>query len=124
MIAISICAFLDNHSIFYNRQLGFRKKHSTIHPVTDIITLCYEKLDNKLHCCLILLHIEKAFDRVDHQILNEKLNHYGIRGAANKLMKNYLSDRFQYVELDNVKSSRIKIRRPHGSILDPLFFIH
>ena len=77
--------------------------------MTDIITQCYEKLKNKLHCCLILLDIKKAFDSFDHQILIEKLNHYGISGVANELIKSYLSDRFQYVELDNVKSSRINI---------------
>ena len=125
IIAVRILAFLDKHSVFYKRQFGFRKKHSTIHAVTDIITQCYEKLESKLHCCLILLDIKKAFDSIDHQILIEKLNHYGIRGVANELIKSYLSDRFQYVELDNVKSSRINIKYgvPQGSILGPLLFI-
>ena len=44
---------------------------------------------------------------------------------ANELIKSYLSDRLQYVERDNVKSSRINIIYgvPQGSILDPLLFI-
>ena len=52
-------------------------------------------------------------------------DHYGIREVANELIKSYLSDRFQYVELDNVKSSRINIKYgvPQGSILGPLLFI-
>ena len=63
-----------------------------------------------LHCVL---------DDIDHQILTEKLNHYEIRRVANELIESYLSDRFQYVELDNANSSRIKIKSdvPQGSIL-------
>ena len=70
-------------------------------------------------------HKKKAFNSIDHQILIEKLNHYRIRGVANELIKSYLSNRFQYVELDNVKSSRINIKYcvPQGSILGPLLFI-
>ena len=71
------------------------------------------------------MDIKKAFDSIDHQILIEKLNHYGIRGVANELIKSYVSDRLQYVEFDNVKSSRINIKYgvPQGSILGPLLFI-
>ena len=127
IIAVRILAFLDKHGIFYNRQFGLRKKHSTIYAVTYIITQCYEKLENKLHCCLIhsIGHKKKSFHSIDHQILIEKLNHYGIRGVANELIKSYLTDRFQYVELDNIKSSRINIKYgvPQGSILSPLLFI-
>ena len=89
------------------------------------ITQCYEKLENKLHRCLILLHIKKSFRQYWYQILIKKLNHYGIRGVANEFVKSCLSDRFQYVEIDNVKLFKIKIKYgvPQGSILDPLLFI-
>ena len=61
----------------YNCQFGFRKKRSTIHTVTDIITQRYKKLENKLHCSLILMDIKKAFDSIDYQTFIEKLNHCG-----------------------------------------------
>ena len=87
IIAIWILAFLNKHSIFCNCQFGFRKKHSAIHAVTDIITQCYKKLENKLHCCLMLLDRKKTFDSIDHLILFKKLSHYDIRGVANGLIK-------------------------------------
>ena len=36
IIVVMILSFLDKHSIFYNRQFGFKKKHSTIYAVTDV----------------------------------------------------------------------------------------
>ena len=67
----------------------------------------------------------KAFDSVNHSILLVKLEHYGIRGNALKLIQSYLSNRKQYVQGGNIKSSLNSISGvPQGSILDPLFFLY
>ncbi len=73
----------------------------------------------------IYLDISKAFDTLDHTILLEKLNYYGINGVALKLMESYLTNCTQYVEINNVKSDTLKMMTgvPQGSILGPLFFI-
>ena len=54
-----------------------------------------------------------------------KLEAYGIRGNALKLFESYLKDRYQFVQLDNVKSSisLIEFGVPQGSILGPLLFL-
>ena len=69
----------------------------------------------------IFLDFSKAFDTLDHTILTQKLRHHCIKGCALKLLKNYLSNRKQYVELNNVKSEMCKIKTgvPQGSILGP-----
>jgi len=51
-------------------------------------------LKGKKHTCLIFLDIKKAFNTVNHQILLQKLRHYGVRGIANDLIKSYLQNRF------------------------------
>ena len=53
-----------------------------------------------------------------------KLNHYGIKDNAFKLLKSYLTDRQQFVVFNNHNSetSIIKTGVPQGSILGPLFF--
>ena len=38
---------------------------------------------------------------MDHQILCHKLNHYGIRGVANKWFSSYLSSRSQFIPVAN-----------------------
>ncbi len=73
----------------------------------------------------IFLDLFKAFESLDHIILLEKLKHYGITGFAYKLMKSYITNRKQYVEIDGTKSELLNISTgvPQGSILGPLLFI-
>jgi len=73
----------------------------------------------------LFLDLKKAFDTVHHDILLTKLNHYGVRGGALNLLKDYLSNRNQAVKLNNQISSlkSINFGVPQGSILGPLFFI-
>ena len=69
--------------------------------------------------------LTKAFDTVDHQILLDKLDHYGVRGQTNDLFKSYLSNRKQFVKIRNSESSHLPISCgvPQGSVLGPLLFL-
>jgi hypothetical protein len=53
------------------------------------------------------------------------MNHYGIRGTANKWFESYLSNRSQYCIFGGKKSeeSTISCGVPQGSILGPLLFL-
>ena len=72
-------------------------------------------------CTLI---IQKLFDCLDHNILLSKLKFYGLNDNAIKLIKNYLSDRNQYVLLGNTKFQLhgISCGIPQGSVMGPLLF--
>jgi len=89
----------------------------------------YEKvslaLDRKEHAVGIFLDLSKAFDTVDHNILLDKLEHYGIRGVALDWVRSYLSNRLQFVQFKGQCSSPQSIccGVPQGSILGPLFFL-
>ena len=75
--------------------------------------------------CGIFLDISKAFDTIDHNILLSKLCKYGIgRNTLNWFM-NYLSNRYQFVSINNTSSSFLRIESgvPQGSILGPILFL-
>ena len=58
-------------------------------------------------CIRIFIDLRKAFDPVNHQILLQKLDHYGIRGSALSWFESYLDNRRQYVYF-NGESSDLK----------------
>ena len=99
-----LVSFLDTHKILVPAQFGFRRAHSTIHPIIDLITTCFDAIEEKKFTNFMFLDIKKAFDTVCHKKLLLKLHHYGIRGIANHLLKSYLTERKQSVSLNDITS--------------------
>ena len=79
----------------------------------------------KKHSLAIFCDLKKAFDYCDHTILLSKLSKYGIRGSELLWFKSYLSNRKQFVTIDNFNSllTDVLLGVPQGSILGPLLFL-
>ena len=120
-----ITTFVKKHSVLSSTQYGFRANYSPEHAVLDVVSTCYNNISNKQYNGLIMLNLKKAFDSVTHTILLRKLDHYGIRGSAHKLLSSYLCNRQQYVNINNVNSDTQSINYGvlQGSILGPLLFL-
>ena len=83
-------------------------------------------MKNNLHTEIVFLDLTKAFVIVNHSFLLYKLEHYGIRGIINNFSVLFLTNRNQYVAINNTSNSfpkSIEIGVPHSSILEPLLFL-
>ena len=69
--------------------------------------------------------LSKAFDTINHEILIQKLQHYGIRGIALEWFSNYLTNRKQIVKYKQTQSQEMVLKTgvPQGSILGPILFL-
>jgi hypothetical protein len=117
--------YIERSQLLYKYQYGFRKNHSTEHALIELVDQIRLNMDKKQMTCGIFIDLSKAFDTVNHQILLAKLENYGIRGKALDLLKSYLSDRKQYVHIENCKSQicSVSCGVPQGSVLGPLLFL-
>ena len=108
----------------YDSQYGFRKEHFTEFAALELIDRILKRMDNKEIPINIYLDLSKTFDTLDHSILIDKIEFYGVKGVALDLFKNYLTNRKQYVEFEDAQSDMLNISTgvPQGSILSPLLF--
>jgi hypothetical protein len=125
IICSKLYKFLNKYNILYKHQYGFRQNHSTTSALTEISDYIYNSLDENYYVLGLYLDISKAFDSVSHSILLNKLYHYGVRGNIHCWFQSYLSDRKQFVALNNCRSdvTSIEFGVPQGSTLGPLLFL-
>ena len=116
---------LENNNLLSMFQFGFRKGHSTLHPMLHFLNKITTSFEKKEHTIAIFCDLRKAFDCCNHSILFEKMNRLGIGGVELDWFRSYLSGRQQFVYVKNKKSTKLNINIgvPQGSILGPVLFL-
>merc|ERR1711942_568571 len=73
----------------------------------------------------IFMDLSKAFDVINHKILETKLHHYGFRGKFLEFLLSFIKDRKYFVHINGHSSDTktVKIEIPQGSTLGPLLFL-
>ena len=85
-------SYLIKHNILAPNQFGFKQNCSTSQAMRKLYDELVQNIDQKQVTYCIFLDLSKAFDTVDHKILIQKLDHYGICGLPQQLIKSYLDN--------------------------------
>ena len=114
-----LISFLERNKILYCRQYGFRKSYSTSLALIEVTDCIKRFLDEKQYVLGIFIDFRNTFDTVNHDILLEKRECYGIRGHANEFFRSYLTNRRQYTLVNGIKSNfgYVNCGVPQGSVI-------
>ena len=126
-----VYCFLQSTGQIYENQYGFRANHSCEHAIGQVVGTIIKSLEKRQYSACILLDLSKAFDTIEHKILLQKLDTYGIRGNALSWFESYLTNRRLRVKCRTVSNSKetmsdeqpVKYGTPQGSCLGPLIFL-
>ena len=115
----------NSNNTLYKFQFGFRKHFSTSHAIISLEERINKVISSDKYMIGVFLDFRKAYDTVNHSILLKKLYKYGVRGHILDWFKSYLTDRQQFVSVNNNHSSKklISCGIPQGSVLGPLLLL-
>ena len=95
----SLYNFLEKHKLLHEHQYGFQKN---IPLIMHLLTLLKKlALGQNIFAYGVFIDLQEAFDTVNHDILLQKLDHYGIRVLPNKWFQSFLSGRSQYTSIND-----------------------
>ena len=125
IIHSNIMDHFENHKILNNIQHGFRQKRSCESQLITTIDDFSNCLNNKSQTDSILLDFSKAFDKVDHKGLLNKMKSCGVSKEICKWSQSFLIGRTQTVIVDGHESNKISVESgvPQGTVLGPLYFL-
>ena len=120
-----LSSYMDDNNLLNSEQHGFGCGLSTEINLLSFDKHIEEFLNNGSACDVIMIDFCRAFDKVDHTVLCDKLKEAGIDGCYLKWMVDYLQDRKQFVEYNGTRSALSDVTSGvvQGTCIGPCAFI-
>ena len=118
-------SYLEENSLLYTQQSGFRSKRSTSTALLQLTDTLLHNMDKRQVTGVVYLDLKKAFDTVNHSLLLRKLSAYGMDSKCVKWFRSYLTHRTQCTTIGEVSSTQrsVTVGIPQGTVLGPLLFL-
>lgn len=118
-------SYFEENNLISNDQHGFRAGRSCLTQLIDHLDSILKGLESDDNIDVLFLDMSKAFDKVSHSKLLEKLAIAGIGGKLLSWLESFLVGRTQCVVVEGVTSRAevVKSGVPQGTVLAPLLFL-
>ena len=123
--------FLLRQDKYVRHSMVFRPNHSCEHAIAQVIGSTLKNLECNKKTIAVMLDLSKAFDTIDHKIMIQKLELFGICGVCLSWFRSYLENRQMRVKCRVTGSQSetlsdyhtVNYGTPQGSCLGPLIFL-